>query len=193
MINYLHGEIVSKELDAITLDVAGVGYGIAVSISDYEQLTQGDQVKLFIHEHIREDAYDLYGFVSVAGKRLFHQLISVKNVGPKVALAVLSIGPESVVKSAIASGDVKKLQTAKGVGKRAAEQMVVELRDKVGLVASAGAEDVVYRGAVDENDEAVQALIALGYNELDAQRSLKNVDPTLPIEERVTAALKGTV
>lgn len=192
MITYLHGEIVSKDLHQVSLDVNGVGYGVAVSISDHDQLTQGDRVKLFIYEHIREDAYDLYGFVSLESRSLFLQLLSVKNIGPKVALAVLSIGPENVVRSAIASGDVKKLQSAKGVGKRAAEQMVVELRDKVGLVATADAEGVVYRGALDTNDEAVQGLIALGYSELDAQKSLEGIDKSLTAEERITIALKGS-
>ena len=191
MINYLAGEVVSKDLHAITLDVSGVGYGVAVSLNDYEQLTQGDSVKLFIHEHIREDAYDLYGFLTLASKQLYDQLLSVKNVGPKVALAVLSIGPENIVRQAIAGGDVKKLQSAKGVGKRAAEQMVVELRDKVGLASTADAEGIVSRGAIDITDDAVQGLVALGYNEFDAQQALKDVDKDLPTEERIKYALKG--
>lgn len=191
MIRYLFGEVVSKDVDSVTLDVNSIGYGVQVSISDYDQLKQGDKVKLFIHEHIREDAYDLYGFVTLANKSLFNLLLSVKNVGPKVALAVLSIGTEDIVRSAIASGDVKMLQTAKGVGKRAAEQMVVELRDKVGLIASVDAEELVTRGSVNMSDEAVQALVSLGYSEVDAQQALEKVDKTLPTEQRITQALKG--
>ena len=122
----------------------------------------------------------------------FEQLLSVKNVGPKVALAVLDIGSGDYVRSAIASGEVKTLQTAKGVGKRAAEQIVVELRDKVGIVAGAGADDIVNRGSVRMSDEAVLALVALGYQEIDAQLALQNIDKDLPIEERVKQALKGT-
>jgi Holliday junction DNA helicase RuvA len=124
-------------------------------------------------------------------QKLFEQLLSVKNVGPKVALAVLGIGNSTEVRSAIASGDVKRLQTAKGVGKRAAEQMVVELRDKVGLVAGAEAEGIVSRSAVNTADEAVQALLVLGYSDTDAQRAMQNIDPTLPTEERIKLALKG--
>lgn len=192
MIRYLSGVVVSKDIDSVTLDVHDVGYGVRVSATDYDQLTQGDTAKLFIYEHIREDAYDLFGFVAIGSKDLFNQLISVKNVGPKVALAVMSIGSESAVRGAIASGDVKLLQSAKGVGKRAAEQMVVELRDKVGLVASLEAETIVTRGGVDMNDEAVQGLIALGYSESDAQKSLDSIDKSLPTEERIKQALKGS-
>lgn len=192
MIAYLDGVVAVKELNSIVLDVRGVGYGVVVSPNDNAALHQGEPSKLVIYEHIREDAHDLFGFISDTSKQLFMQLISVKNVGPKVAMAVLGIGTESTVRSAIASGDVKTLQSAKGVGKRAAEQMVVELRDKVGLATSAEAEDLVTRGGVNLADEAVQALMALGYSELDAQRSLKDIDATLPLEERITLALKGS-
>lgn len=190
MIAYLSGVVAIKELDSVVLDVNGVGYGLAVAPNDHTQLVQGNEAKLFIYEHIREDAHDLYGFLSTTGKELFMQLISVKNVGPKVAMAVLGIGPDAIVRGAIANGDVKLLQSAKGVGKRAAEQMVVELRDKVGLVASMEAEGIVSRSGVNPEDEAVQALVALGYSEVDAQRALEGVDASLPTEQRITQALK---
>ncbi len=191
MINYLSGEVVSKDLNSVTLDVAGIGYGVAVSLNDYDQLAQGDRVKLFIYEHIREDSYDLYGFLTLASKKLYDQLLSVKNVGPKVALSVLSIGPDNVVRQAIAGGNVRVLQSAKGVGKRAAEQMVVELRDKVGLVSTVDAEGIVSRGSIDLADDAVHGLVALGYNEFDAQSALKGVDKTLSTEERIKQALRS--
>ncbi len=190
MIAYLNGVVAVVELDSIVLDVHGVGYGIVISPNEHSRMVQGDPVKLFIYEHIREDAHDLYGFTSPASKKLFEQLISVKNVGPKVAMAVLGIGSEDSVRAAIASGDVKLLQSAKGVGKRAAEQMVVELRDKVGLVVGSEAEGIVTRGGVNLADEAVQALVALGYSELDAQKALEKIDPELPTEQRITQALR---
>ena len=191
MIATLNGMVAEKLAGVVVLDVAGVGYGLLVAVDDFSQLTVGSQAKLYVHEHIREDAYDLYGFMAVSTKQLFEQLLSVKNVGPKVALAVLGIGSESIVRAAIAAGDVKLLQSAKGVGKRAAEQMVVELRDKVGLVASTGAEDIVTRGSVNIADEAIQALISLGYSEVDAQLALQHIDKTLPTEERIKLALKA--
>src|ERR1044071_3695326 len=100
MIAYLNGVVAVKELNSIVLDVQGVGYGVVINSNDYAQLIQGDPAKLFLYEHIREDAHDLYGFTKPASKQLFEQLISVKNVGPKVAMAVLGIGPEDMVRSA---------------------------------------------------------------------------------------------
>lgn len=191
MIATLSGVVSEKFDDLVVLEVQGVGYGLLVTANDYSHLDSGQPVILYVHEHIREDAHDLYGFLSRDTQKLFEQLLSVKNVGPKVALAVLGIGSSAVVRGAIAAGDVKLLQTAKGVGKRAAEQMVVELRDKVGLVAGAGAEDLVTRGSVNTSDEAVQALLALGYSEADAQSALQHIDSALPTEERIKKALKG--
>jgi Holliday junction DNA helicase RuvA len=191
MIATLSGKISEKFEDTIVLDVTGVGYGLLVTLEDYGQLATGEPAKLYVHEHIREDSHDLYGFIKRDTQKLFEQLLSVKNVGPKVALAVLGIGPAATVRGAIASGDVKLLQTAKGVGKRAAEQMVVELRDKVGLVAGVDAEGLVTRGGINAADEALQGLVALGYNEADAQRALQSIDSSLPVEERIKLALKS--
>jgi Holliday junction DNA helicase RuvA len=191
MIATLTGQISEKFDDSVVIDVNGVGYGLLVTLSDYSQLNTGDNIKMYIHEHIREDSHDLFGFIARDTQKLFEQLLSVKNVGPKVALAVLGIGAASVVRGAIASGDVKLLQTAKGVGKRAAEQMVVELRDKVGLATGAEAENIVSRGGVNLTDEAMQALLALGYNENDATAALQSIDASLPTEERIKLALKG--
>lgn len=191
MIAYLKGMVAEKELESLIIDVAGVGYSVKVSFNDLASLASGDELKLYIYEQIREDVYDLFGFLEVGGKQLFQQLLTVKNVGPKVALAVLNIGTESRIRSAIAGGDVKLLQSAKGVGKRAAEQIVVELRDKVGLATSETAEGIVNRGGVDAHDEATQGLVALGYSEHDAQKALARIDKNLPTEQRIKIALKG--
>lgn len=191
MIATLTGIVGEKIGTLAVLEVAGVGYGVLLTTSDLDRLTTGDKLKLYIHENIKEDAHDLFGFTMLDDKNLFEQLLKVKNVGPKVAMSVLDIGSANDVRTAIAGGDVKRLQTAKGVGKRAAEQIVVELRDKVGLITTNSAEDIVTRSGVDYSDEAVQALIALGYSELDATMALKNIDPTLPVEDRIKQALKG--
>lgn len=190
MIATLTGILSEKFDDSVVLDVQGVGYGLLVTSEDYGRLATGAEAKVYVHEHIREDSHDLYGFVQRDTLKLFRQLLSVKNVGPKVALAVLGIGTAAAVRGAIAAGDVKMLQTAKGVGKRAAEQMVVELRDKVGLAAGAEAENIVSRGGVNFGDEALQALLALGYTETDAQAALQGIDASLPTEERIKRALK---
>lgn len=191
MIATLSGVISEKLADMVVLDVHGVGYGLQVTAEDFGRLPSGEKAKLYVYEHIREQAYDLFGFVQVDTKKLFEQLLGVKNVGPKVALAVLDIGTAPAVRGAIAAGDVKLLQSAKGVGKRAAEQIVVELRDKVGLAASEAAEGIVARPGIATGDEAVEALMSLGYSPQDATLALKDIDAALPVEERIKLALKG--
>ncbi len=191
MIATLSGVVSEKTLNDVILDVHGIGYGLHVTTEDHERLVIGEAAKVYIYENIKEDAHDLFGFVLLDTKKLFEQLLSVKNVGPKGALAVLGIGNANAVRSAIAAGDVKMLQTAKGVGKRAAEQMVVELRDKVGLVAGSEAENLVTRGGINSGDEAVQALLTLGYSEADAMLAMQHIDPSLSTEDRIKLALKG--
>ncbi len=192
MIVSLRGSV-EKTLQGVVLDVGGIGYGVSVTAEDYGRLSDGKEAKLYIYEYIREQGYDLFGFSAPDTKHLFTQLLGVKNVGPKVAMAVLDIGTASAVRGAIASGDVKTLQSAKGVGKRAAEQIVVELRDKVGLVTSMGAEEVVLRPGINAGDDALEALMSLGYTAADAAKALASIDPSLPLEDRITKALKGTV
>ena len=190
MITTLTGVVSEKLTDQLVLGVHGVGYGLQVTAEDFGRLASGQTIKLYVHEHIREQAYDLFGFVQLDTRRLFEQLLGVKNVGPKVALAVLDIGTAAGVRGAIAAGDVKLLQSAKGVGKRAAEQIVVELRDKVGLAATETAEGIVGRPGIQAQDEAVEALVSLGYAPQDAAVALKAIDSTLPVEERIKQALK---
>ena len=190
MIATLSGVVSEKLPDMVVVECAGVGYGVAVTAEDFGRLQQGETAKVYVHEHIREQGHDLFGFTQLDTKRLFEQLLGVKNVGPKVALAVLDIGTAPAVRGAIAAGDVKLLQSAKGVGKRAAEQIVVELRDKVGLAASDDAENIVGRPGINSQDEALEALISLGYAPQDAAAALKPIDAGLPVEERVKLALK---
>ncbi len=190
MIATLSGVVSEKLADMVVLDVRGVGYGLQVTAEDFGRLPTSEAAKLYVYEHIREQTYDLFGFVQLDTKKLFEQLLGVKNVGPKVALAVLDIGTAPAVRGAIAAGDVKLLQSAKGVGKRAAEQIVVELRDKVGLSASDTAEGIVSRPGINTQDEAVEALISLGYTPQDAAAALKDIDAALPSEERIKLALK---
>jgi Holliday junction DNA helicase RuvA len=191
MIATLNGVVSEKLADMVVLDVHGVGYGLQVTAEDFGRLATEKPAKMYVYEHIREQGHELFGFVSLDTKRLFERLLGVKNVGPKVALAVLDIGTAPAVRGAIAAGDVKLLQSAKGVGKRAAEQIVVELRDKVGLASSEAAEGIVARPGVNTQDEAVEALISLGYSPQDATLALKDIDASLPVEERVKLALKG--
>ena len=177
MIATLKGQVTKKDINQVVIECSGVGYGVLMSIDEGESLTFGATTKLFIHEHIKEDAHTLIGFTTMPAKKVFQQLLGVKNVGPKVALSILDIGQLGAIQSAIAEGDVKFLQTAKGVGKRAAEQIVVELRDRMNVPVGDAAEG--------------QALVSLGYSEFDASTALTDVDQSLSTEERIKAALKG--
>jgi Holliday junction DNA helicase RuvA len=191
MIATLNGVVTEKTNDMVVLECGGVGYGLYVSFEDFGALETDQPAKLYVYEHIRENAHDLYGFRSKAAKGLFELLLSVNGVGPKMALAILSIANLENVRQAIASGDTKFITQASGVGKRVAERVVVDLKDKVGLAASETATDFLGVPAGNPNDEAMQALIALGYSVQDATEALKSIDSDLPIEDRVKQALKG--
>jgi Holliday junction DNA helicase RuvA len=192
MIATLNGVVSEKLIDLVVLNVNGVGYGLLVPADDYSRLSIDQETKLYIYEHIREQAHDLFGFLSRDTKQLFEKLLDVNGVGPKMALNVLSIGSGEAVKQAIATGDVAFIQQASGVGKRVAERVVVELKDKVGLIGvDLQAAGLLQGEAQLLTDEAVEALVALGYTLVDANKALQAVDSRLPTEDRVKKALKG--
>lgn len=193
MIATLSGVIAEKMAENIVIDVNGVGYGVLVPFEDYGKLESGDKAKLYIYEHIRDNSHDLYGFTHTDTKRLFEQLLDVNGVGPKMALNILGIGSVESVRSAIAGGDIKFIQAAPGVGKRVAERVVMELKDKIGLVSTVDNDSLFLGSAAVLKDEAVQALVSLGYNQADAVERLKTVDGTLSTEERVKLALRAEV
>lgn len=189
MIVTLEGKVAEKIGEAVIIDCGGVGYGVLVPFEDFGALHSGQPAKLYIHESIRENAHDLFGFRTKEAKLLFEQLLSVKGIGPKMALAILSVASLSHVRQAIASGDIKFISQAKGVGKKAAERVVVDLKDKVGLASSQDATDFLTTTA-DPSDEALQGLVALGYSVPDAVEALRKVDIKLSSAERIKAALK---
>lgn len=188
MIARLRGEVIEHDDALITVDCGGVGYGVQVCYDEQQQLPSGSKCDLYIAEQIKEDAHDLYGFSSKSRRQLFGLLISVNGVGPKAGMAILNIGSEGQVRSAIASGDTKFISAAKGVGKKVAERAVVDLKNKVGLQASEGAVDFLSDST--DSDEAVEALTALGYSSQDAVDLLRGVDSKLSTSERIKLALK---
>jgi holliday junction DNA helicase RuvA len=190
MIATLTGKITEKTLDTVVIDCGGVGYGLFVTFEDYGALEEGSAVKLYVYEHIRENNHDLFGFKSVEVKQLFELLLSVNGVGPKMALSILSVANSVQVRQAIAGGDTKFISQASGVGKRVAERVVVDLKDKVGLIASDDATGFLSDPSTNPNDEALQGLVTLGYSVNDAAEALKKVDTSLPPEERIKQALK---
>lgn len=190
MIAHIAGTIAEKFGNAIIVDVMGVGYEINVAAGDYDTSVLGNEVKFYTYHHIREQSQELFGFSSLAAKKLFEMLITVQGVGPKAALAILSLDSPEHVRNAIANADSAYITKATGVGKKTAERVVVDLSDKVGM-------PIVYttnRGIQTElntNDEALEALIALGYTLNDATKALEGIDVTLSTSERVRAALKA--
>lgn len=191
MIAHVRGQIAEKFASSLIIDVAGVGYEVAVPLGDFEALSLDDDVKLYTYHHVREQSEELYGFSTLAAKKIFELLITVQGVGPKAALAILSLGTAENVRNAIANSDSAFVTKASGVGKKTAERVVIDLSDKVGLPTHYGRKDEPVQTALNTNDEALEALMALGYTLADATKALENVDQNLPTARRVTEALKS--
>jgi Holliday junction DNA helicase RuvA len=191
MIAHVSGVVAEKFGSSVIVDVHGVGYEVAVAAGDYERALLNEPVKFHTYHHIREQSQELFGFTSLAAKKLFEMLITVQGVGPKAALAILSLGDSELVRNAIANGDSVFITKASGVGKRIAERVVVDLTDKVGLALRSDVSPVGVSHAIQHTDEALEALMALGYNLNDATRALENVPMDLSTADRVTTALKG--
>ncbi|TWP22661.1 Holliday junction branch migration protein RuvA [TM7 phylum sp. oral taxon 349] len=191
MIAHVFGTVAEKFNDSIVVDTGGVGYEIYVAASDFERFSVGGEAKIYTYHHVREQAEELFGFSSLAAKKLFQLLITVQGVGPKAALAILSLGEAEIVRNAIANADHAFIQKAAGVGKKTAERVVVDLSDKVGVPAAYDRADSLLQTSSNTANEALEALVALGYTLADATRALEGVDPALPTAERVTRALRG--
>jgi Holliday junction DNA helicase RuvA len=198
MIRFLEGVLEEKEPARLVLRVGGVGYEIFIPLSSYDPLPPtGGTCRLQIYDCVREDAHDLFGFLSSLERRLFVLLLGVNGIGPKMALNALSgLSPRDLV-AAIAGGDVKRLASISGIGKKKAERIVVELRDRItegealaaATSAEAGPEDIKRR-------DAILALISLGYKQVDATRLLQQTVTgpihALTVEDLVRRALSGT-
>lgn len=188
MIAHVSGVVAEKFGSSIIVDVVGVGYEVQVASGDFDRVMLGEEVKFYTYHHIREQSQELYGFSSLTAKKLFELLITVQGVGPKAALAILSLGDSELVRNAIANSDSGFIAKASGVGKKTADRVVVDLSDKVGLavnIAHSTGTSVSPAG-----DEALEALMALGYSLGDAMTALENVPKDLSTADRVTMALK---
>ncbi|MGD8373303.1 MAG: Holliday junction branch migration protein RuvA [Candidatus Woesebacteria bacterium] len=189
MIAHVSGQVAEKTDDAIIIDVHGVGYEVQVASGDYEGADHGQQIKLYTHYHVRETEHQLFGFSTLVAKRLFELLISVSGVGPKMALAILSLGDIESIRSAIALGDSAFVQRASGVGKRIAERIAVDLRDKVGLPGAGPVAGIAPRNN-GVNDDALDALLALGYSLQQANEALLQTDSAANVQNRIKQALQ---
>lgn len=190
MIAHIKGKISEKFGNALIVDVNGVGYEVTVPTPDFEAALLNEEKKFFTYHAVRENAEELYGFSSLAAKRIFELLISVQGIGPKAAIAILSLAEVEEVRNAIANADAAFISKASGVGKKSAERVIVDLRDKVGAPSHYGATEAKFVTANRENDEALDALIALGFPLKEAMAALEGVDRALSVEERIKMALK---
>jgi Holliday junction DNA helicase RuvA len=199
MITFLEGTLAEALPTQIVVAVQGVGYQVLIPLSSFDRLPpQGASLKILTHLQVREDAHILYGFMTAEERDLFRLLVEhVSGIGPKLALAVLSGMPVSKFKGAVVSGAVDEISRVKGVGKKTAERIVLELKDKVGVAAAwEAASGKQAEGAAAMND-AVLALISLGYKQVDAHKAVKQVLEAEPghktAEELVRRALKRLV
>ena len=191
MIAHVFGKVAEKFNGSLVIDVHGVGYEVSVVTNDFDAVILDQEVKFYTYHHVREQSEELFGFSSLAAKKLFEMLITVQGVGPKAALAILSLGDAEQVRNAIANADSGFVQKATGVGKKTAERVVVDLSDKVGLPTHYGRTEAPLQTELNTSDEALEALMALGYTLADATKALENVDANLPTAQRVTEALKN--
>ena len=191
MISHIKGTIDEKFGNSIIIDVNGVGYEVTVPTPDFENVKLGETRKFYTYHAVREQSEELYGFSSLMAKKLFELLISVQGIGPKAGIAILSLAEVEDVRNAIANSDTAFISKASGVGKKSAERVIVDLSDKVGIPSKYGATEVKFgvSSAPAEKDDALDALIALGFNLKEATEALADVDPNLPVEERVKLAL----
>jgi Holliday junction DNA helicase RuvA len=188
MIARLVGRLAHKSPEGLIVDVHGVGYRVLVSLNAFAALPeQGGDVELAIHTNLRENALELFGFVSADEKALFSALITVSGVGPRMALNILSGLPAADLRDALAAGNVNRLVAVPGVGKRTAERLIVELQDRARKLAATAPAD----GATPVDSEAVSALVNLGYRAAEAERAVRAVSPgTKDLAEVIRRALQ---
>jgi Holliday junction DNA helicase RuvA len=184
----LRGRCVANTPDGLVLDVGGVGYLVAATPTAVRAATGSDEVTVHTYLHVREDALQLYGFAEPSERELFVQLLSVNGVGPKVALAIVSGSPAAELRRAIALEDTARFQAIPGIGKKTAERIVLELKEKLGAGVPDAAAPAV--AAAPTHLVARDALVELGWSVVEAEQALAETDPDLSPEERVRQALK---
>jgi len=190
MISSLRGLLAAKGTDHIVVEVGGVGIKVFVPTSLLDSLGDpGQEIYLATHLHVRENELALYGFTSAEGLELFEMLLRVSGIGPRTALSIMSFLATETLKEAIAKGDVASLTRIPGIGKKTAERLVVDLRDKVGAMIGAGATPFV--GITAAEAEVIAALTTLGYSVMEAQGAVRALpDEKMDLEEQVLLALR---
>ncbi len=198
MFYYIKGELVMTDPQTAVIDCGGVGYKLTVSANTLSHLTRiGEKVCLYTHFYVREEIVDLIGFYSEAELAAFKLLISVSGIGPKAAMAVLSVMTPEKFALAVSTGDAKAIAKAQGVGSKTAARVVLELKDKIAKTFGTSAMDGDDEGGfqietapVGTAEEAISALMVLGYTRQEAKSALAGIDPAMSLEDMITAALR---
>lgn len=192
MIEYIIGNITALSPTSVVLETrGGVAYALNISLPSYTQLEGKSEAKLLVHESIREDAWNLYGFLSAQERTLFRALISVSGVGAATAMMILSSMSVTELETAIASGDDSRLKKVKGIGSKTAQRIIVDLKDKIQVSADAEL-PVMTAKAHEAYDEALAALVMLGFQKAASQKALKRLfdaDPEIKVETAIKKAL----
>ncbi|WP_192085812.1 Holliday junction branch migration protein RuvA [Algoriphagus sp. Y33] len=196
MIDYLQGKLVFKDPTYVIIDVNGIGYHVKISLQTYTEIKDEEQIKLLTFLHIKEDAHTLFGFKQANEKRLFLMLLSINGVGPSTGLMILSSLSSSEIEQAILAGDVATIQHVKGIGAKTAQRIILELKDKVGK-GGVDANTVSFGFLKSDNkirEEALQALITLGFPKAAAEKNittvLKKTTGEISLEDLIKASLK---
>ena len=197
MIAMLTGNIAYRSIDHLTVDVGGVGYRLMIPLSTFYALPQEGKIRLHVHTHVKEDAIHLYGFLTPPEKEMFALLLSVSGVGPRLALNILSNIPSAELKAALWEGNSKRLSAIPGIGKKTAERLVLELREKVQRLGplSLPVRPETGRPPANSLDDTLSALVNLGYKESQAKKVLESMEISAetPLEEILKGALKVLV
>ena len=194
MIAYLKGKFVSKNPSAVIVDIGGIGYEVNISLNTYTAIQQQEEGLLFTHLLIKEDAHSLYGFADAKEKDIFLLLLSVSGIGAGTARLMLSYMKPDEIAAAVVQGDSKSLERIKGIGKKTAERAVLELKDKMGKSVTGITISVEKEGTAQIQQDALEALTALGIQRAQAQQALYKVlqsEPHLPLEDVIKKVLKG--
>jgi holliday junction DNA helicase RuvA len=190
MIGFIKGNLISAKPTQLLIDVNGVGYLCNISINTFEKISNQTSVSLFIHTHVKEDSITLFGFFNESEKTMFELLISVSGVGPKIALSILSGIQIDDLKDAILYSDSSRISAVPGIGKKTAERLILELKNKVDQVKEEGGAGIPF----SVKNEAVMALSTLGYNNKIADKIVRDIlliEPNAPLEELIKKALSS--
>ena len=195
MFYFIKGTVALSEPGLVVIDAGGVGYGIMTSLTSSAQTKVGQQAMFYTYLHVREDIFDLYGFATREELDCFKLLIGISGVGPKAALSILGVTPPANLALAVLTDDQKALSAAPGVGKKLAQRIILELKDRMSKsqlesASGAPADTGIAAPAGSAYDDAAAALMVLGYSKAESLAALKGADPSMSVDEMVRAALK---